>query len=118
MTFTLFGKVELVFAMHPRHAKIKGATGTTHKSVINIVPEKKYDFKILSVKAEKGTHIRYELKDIKIDDQTRYQLMIENTVTTKGRFFDTIVLKTDSEFQPEISVWVFVDLKGEDKKNN
>ena len=104
--------MDLLFAIHPRHAKITGAAGSTHKVVINIVPEKKYNFKILSAKAEKGTDIKYELKDVKKDDQTVYQLTVENTVTTKGRFFDTIELKTDSEFQPEISVWVFVDLKG------
>ena len=102
--------------MHPRHAKIKGTAGSTQKVVINIVPEKKYDFKILSAKVEKGIHIKYELKDVKRDDQTVYQLTVENTTTTKGRFFDTIELKTDSEFLPEISVWVFVDLQDEDKK--
>ena len=110
--------MELLFAMQPRHAKIIGAAGTTHNVVINIVPEKKYNFNILSVKAEKGTHIKYELKDIKIDDQKRYQLTIENSVITKGRFFDTIELKTDSEFLPAISVWVFVDLKSEDRNKN
>ncbi len=102
--------------MHPRHAKIKGTAGSTQKVVINIVPEKKYNFKILSAKAKKGKHIKYGLKDIKRDDQTAYQLTVENTVTTKGRFFDTIELKTDSELLPEISVWVFVDLQDEDKK--
>ena len=78
---------------------------------LNIVPEKKYNFKILSAKAEKGEHIKYELKNINKDDQTTYQLTVENTITEKGRYFDTIELTTDSEFLSEISVWVFVDIK-------
>ncbi len=96
--------------MHPRHAKIKVQVGSTRKATINIVPEKKYNFKILSAKAEKGEHIKYELKDIQRDDQTTYQLTVENTITTKGRFFDTIELETDSNIRPKISVWVFVDI--------
>ena len=31
-------------------------------------------------------------------------------------FFDTIELKTDSEIQPKISVWVFVDIKNKYRK--
>jgi len=103
--------VELLFVMHPRHAKIKTTAGSTQKATINIMPEKKYDFKILSAKAEKGDHIQYELKDVEKDGRTTYQLTVENTVTKKGRFFDTLELEMDSDVRPEISVWVFVEIK-------
>lgn len=96
--------------MHPRHAKIKAKVGSIQNVIINIIPERKYPFKILSAKAEKGDHIQYELKDVKKDGRTTYQLTVQNTVTKKGRFFDTIELETDSDVRPEISVWVFVEI--------
>jgi hypothetical protein len=33
--------------------------------------------------------------------------MIENKKTEKGRYFDTVYLKTDSKIQPQINVNVF-----------
>jgi hypothetical protein len=36
-----------------------------------------------------------------------YLLTVENIKQETGRYFDTIILKTDSEIQPEISISVY-----------
>jgi hypothetical protein len=41
------------------------------------------------------------------DGHPRYLLKIRNTKTDKGRYFDTIWLKTDSKVLPEITIRVF-----------
>jgi len=74
---------------------------------VNIIPEKKYPFKIISAKANKGQNIRFELDETIHSDKPGYVLTVENTITTKGRFSDSIKIVTDSTIRPEFKVWVF-----------
>ncbi|MBW1698790.1 MAG: hypothetical protein JRH18_04930 [Deltaproteobacteria bacterium] len=81
--------------------------GTTKKVSVIILPEKKYPFKIVDAVAERGKFIRFEMETVKRENRDAYLLIVENTKTTKGRFFDTIKLKIDSKIRSNIDIWVF-----------
>jgi len=95
---------------------LSGPIGKPLTAVVTILPEKKYPFHIVEAKAEKGTFIKFELKEIDRHDQPMYKVTVENTKDTEGRYFDTIRLITDSKVQQEIGIWVFGDIKDPNKK--
>ncbi|MCP4110869.1 MAG: hypothetical protein GY749_35960 [Desulfobacteraceae bacterium] len=74
------------------------------KQTLTIVPEKKFPFKILGTRAKKGQNISYKLDEVKKADKTEYILTVENLKKDKGRYHDTIFLKTDSKVRPEIDI--------------
>lgn len=106
LSLHILGNIERFVTITPRQIKLNATVGNTQKVSITVLPEKKYPFKILSAEADKGQFIRFEIKDVKKADRDAYLITVENTKTTKGRFFDTIKLKTDSEIRPMIDIWV------------
>jgi hypothetical protein len=107
----ILANVERFVTITPRQIKLNATVGSTQSVSVTVLPEKKYPFKIVSAEADKGQFIRFEIKDIKKSDRDAYLITVENTKTTKGRFFDTIKLQTDSEIRPMIDIWVFGSIK-------
>jgi hypothetical protein len=58
--------------------------------------------KIIEAKAKKGGHIALSIKEEKKSERTGYVLTVDNLKKDKGRYMDTIVLKTTSKIQPTI----------------
>ena len=52
-------------------------------------------------------YIRYELEEAKQSDKTEYVLTVANLKKEKGRYFETIRLKTDSKIRPDIRIRVY-----------
>jgi hypothetical protein len=116
LTLKISGRVEKFAIIAPRHAKLSGPVGKPLKAVVTVFPEEKYPFKIVGAKAEKGNFIKFTFKEITRENRTAYQLTVENTKDTEGRYFDTIRLTTDNKIQQEIGIWVFGDIKGKKDK--
>jgi len=77
---------------------------------VKIIPEPKYPFKIEEVRAQKGKDIRLELKPLNEQEQSGYELIVENLKKTKGRYSDTIILKIDSKVKSELKIHVYGDI--------
>jgi hypothetical protein len=58
------------------------------------------------VKAQSGTYIKWELQETVESGKKIYTLTVENVKTEKGRYYDTIFLKTDHNDLPEIRISV------------
>jgi hypothetical protein len=91
----------------PQHISLRGQVGDSIKGMVSIIPEKKYPFKIISAKAEFGKNISFQLDEIQKSDGAAYELKVENISQQRGRYHDTIVLKTDSQVQPELDIMVY-----------
>ena len=91
---------------------MSGYVGEQIKQSIKIILEKKYPFKILEVKAQKGKDISYKIEEIITPSNVLgYLLTVTNLKNEKSRFFDTIYLKTDSKIRPEIKISVYGHIK-------
>ena len=102
------GQVENFATIRPQNVSLRGQAGDAITDTVTIVPEKKYPFKILEAKAQSGKNISIQLNEIKNSNGgATYQLKIENTSQTSGRYYDTVILKTDSEIKPELDVKVY-----------
>ena len=101
------GQVERFVTIRPQHANMRGYVGDPIKGSVTITPEKKYPFKILNLRAKDGKYIKYQLEEIKESGTTAYSLNIENLKTDAGRYYDAIILETDSKIRPQLNVKVY-----------
>ncbi|MBN1930889.1 MAG: hypothetical protein JW786_04685 [Desulfobacterales bacterium] len=120
-SLTIAGQVEKLVTINPQFVKLEGLIGQPIVRSVSIIPEKKYFFKILEAKSTQGKNIRLKLTELKKPKGTIYLLTVENTKKEKGRYFDTIELKTNSKIRPEIKISVYGNVfekKQKGKKQN
>ncbi len=101
------GYVEKLVTISPSKVQLNGAANQNIKALVVIIPEEKYSFNIVEASAKFGEFIRYELIEVKQTNGIAYQLMVENIRKKRGRYADTIFLKTTSKFRPTIKISVF-----------
>ena len=109
------GKVEKFADISPQFLRMVGMAGQPISSSTTITPEKKYDFKIIEAFAEKGTDIKVTLS-LRPEGAPGYIVSVENLKKTIGRYYDTVVLKTDSELKPVIKIKVYGNIIKSNKK--
>jgi len=109
------GPVEKFATIRPQHVSLRGYAGDTIKGVVTIIPEKKYPFKILDARAQDGKNINIQLDEVKKSSGDSYELKVENLSQKTGRYYDTIVLKTDSTVRPVLNVKVYGYLRDRKK---
>ncbi len=105
------GIVEKFVTIIPRAISLRGYVGDTIKKSVTIIPEKKYDFKITNVRARNGKHINFELEEIKGTGRKEYSLTVENLLAKEGGYSDLIIMETDSNIRPQVSVKVYGKLR-------
>ena len=101
------GMVEKFATIRPQHVSLRGVAGDSIKGQVSIIPEKKYPFKILDARAQDGKNINFQLDEVKNPKGPAYELKVENLSQKTGRYFDTVILKTDSKVRPELNVVVY-----------
>ncbi len=111
LNLNLSGMVEKFAAVTPKNLSLRGYAGQHIASSVTIVPEDKYPFRISEAKAEKGKHIRIRLEEVRHADARKYLLTVENLKQEKGRYVDTVSLKTDSKVRPEILIRVYGNIQ-------
>lgn len=109
------GKVEKFVTFSPRVVRLTGQKGKSIKSTVKIIPEKKYPFSIVELKAKDGKNINYSFEELK-GEEKGYLLHVENTLEHAGSYHDSIILKTDSKVKPEIPVRVYARITDPDAK--
>jgi hypothetical protein len=103
---TIMGNVENFVTIVPKRVMLRGTAGQLIKATAKIIPEEKYPFNIKSVSVVNKKNIGVKLEKSQDSKTTSYLITVENLKKTKGRYFDTIKLKTDSKIRPEIMIYV------------
>jgi hypothetical protein len=115
------GPVDKFATINPRMLNLRGNAGEALEGTVLIVLEERYPFKVVSVAAKEGKHIRVALSETKEGGKAAYALVVKNIKTEAGSYSDTVVLKTDSKLQPELNVRVYTYLRSQspaEKKAN
>ncbi len=84
-----------------------GYAGQPLKTVVKIIPEKKYPFKIIDTQASDQKNIRYTLEETQDLQGTGYILSVENVRKEQGNYYALISLKTDSKIKPLIKISIY-----------
>jgi len=101
------GKVNQFATITPARVRMTGAMNQNITSRVVIIPDPSYPFKIVEVKPEKVGNIRVEVKETGQEGARQFELSIFNLKNEKARYFDTVVVKTDSEIRPELKISVY-----------
>lgn len=101
------GQVEAFASINPRYLRLYGEVGKEISAKVSIIPSEKYGFTILEARAIKGEHISTKLEKFGDQKDQEYVLVVENTLKEKGRYNDTVRLKTDSKIRPVLFVKVY-----------
>jgi hypothetical protein len=104
------GDVEKLVTITPPMVRLEGPAGQPIEEVVTIIPGVKYPFKIIEAKARSGKRIRYSLSEVKGPNGPQYELTVKNIKSGKGRYIDTILLKTTSKKRPVININVYGDI--------
>ena len=105
-SLTITGKVEKLVSISSQRVRLIGPAGQQINTSVIIIPEKRYAFKIIEAKAKDGKHIAVLIDEKKTPEGTGYVVTVQNLKKEKGRYVDTILLKTTSRFRPTIQIRV------------
>ncbi len=100
------GEVKALADIIPKSVFLNGRAADNLSQVVKIIPDPKEPLKILKVTALNGTDFQYSLKEIENPGGRFYELTIENTRKTPGRYFDTISMITDRSDQAPLTIYV------------
>ncbi len=108
ITIPIWGDIKApeIASIKPRRLALRGSAREPVKGSVKIIPKDKYPFSITEVKPRDGKNIKYDLKEMEESGKKIYVLTVENLKKEKGRYYDTINLKTDSKYLPEIRISV------------
>ncbi|MDF1591624.1 MAG: hypothetical protein P1P89_08940 [Desulfobacterales bacterium] len=109
-TLIISGPVGEFATMIPKRVVLRGIAGQPVKGMVTIMPKEKYPFKITAAMARYGSKIHFKYEEIQHSDPKGYLLTVENLQTHRGRYADTVILKTDSPIRPEITIQVLGDI--------
>ncbi len=107
MILTVSGQVEKFASISPKRVRLIGYAGQPLKTVVKIIPEKKYPFKIIGAQASNQKNIRYTLEETQDLQGTGYILSVENVRKEQGNYYTLISLKTDSKIKPLIQISIY-----------
>ena len=102
VNITLSAKVNQ-FATYPKKIDLYGMVGNQISKTVEIIPNEKFPFTIESSKVHPGTSI-----SAKVDSNDKgYLITVTNTRTAPGRYWEKLILKTNSKIKPEITIPVY-----------
>ncbi len=101
------GPVEQVVKIDPKTVVFKGPVSNEFEQVVYITPSEKYRFSITDLVLKNGLNITADLLPPGEEGDSTWQLVVKNIRKEPGRYFDTIVLATDSQTMPELKIRVF-----------
>lgn len=100
------GLVEKIADISPESVYLTGNPGDTLASVVTITPAEKYKFSILGMEQNKDSKIQAELVKPS-QDKSSWQIKINSTSDKANDFYDVLVLKTDSQYSPTLTIRVY-----------
>lgn len=107
VTLEITGYVDKFANITPNKLVLRGNAGEPVSGSVTIVPNPKYPFNVLEAKARNSSDIQVKFEKKQENNMATYILTAENLRKTPGRYYDVILLKTDSPIKPELEISVY-----------
>lgn len=104
------GDVKEFANIQPSRVRMAGKVGDDVSSTVTVTPAEEFPFSVVGVKPLKEGNVKVEMVEEPVsdaDDRKQYKVTVTNLKQEKARYFDTIVLKTDSDVRPELKISVY-----------
>ncbi|HEU19356.1 MAG TPA: hypothetical protein ENO00_08300 [Deltaproteobacteria bacterium] len=99
------GTIEEFVLIEPKRVRLVGHVETPLQETITIVPTASYPFTVTGIRLRKGEHVGAKLR-FKPDGQG-YEVEVVNRRRTVGRYYDVVILTTDSTIQRELNINIY-----------
>lgn len=99
--------VDRIYSLVPEAVKLTGVSGETITQTLSLVPVKGHQFSVTRITAKRGENIKFQYHEVKDEDSLRYDIVVENTSTKVGPYFDTLTVQTDNKRHAQIKIQVF-----------
>lgn len=116
LVLKITGRVKAFVQIQPRRVSLIGTQGRAIEKSVRIIPKVEDGFKVVSVRAMRGTDISYRLETIQVSGQKAYALHVKNKRQRPGRYYDKIFLKIDSRIADTIPIIVSGHIRPENAK--
>jgi len=107
VTVSMSGLVRELARIEPKLISLEGKAGTAVTAQVKIFPVAVPDFNITDTTAKDGKHIDFSLEKQKDGAKPVFLLTVRNKKESPDRFFDIIIMTTDTTPKREIRVRVF-----------
>jgi len=107
LLLSVAGTVEPFADIHPERIILRGNSGQPMRQELVVTPRAGYPFKVTEVNAKNGVNIQYAMREQETPQGKSYIVTVENTKTSPGKYYDTLLLSTDSAVKPKIPVHVY-----------
>lgn len=104
------GHVDPIVIIEPEKLILEGEAGKDIEKDINITPDSRHPFKIISAESKKG-NVEASINEVTASNPVRYMITVKNLRKEKGEYKDILYLKTDSDIRPGISIRVIVNIR-------
>jgi hypothetical protein len=104
------GDVKEFATIQPSRVRMAGKVGDDVSTTVTVTPAEEFPFSVLEVKPLKEGNVKVELEEAPESEEAarkQYKVTVTNLKQEKARYFDTIVLKTDSDVRPELKISVY-----------
>ena len=101
--------VERIATVTPEVVHFVGDPGKNLETTVHILPSDRYDFSLKDQVVPAMKNVQAVLK-LSNTGKKAWDLVVTNTRTTAGRYYEVITLATDSTVQPELKIRVFGNL--------
>jgi hypothetical protein len=107
LMLTVAGAVDVFADIQPQRIILRGSSGKVMRQELVVTPRADYPFKLTEINAKNGINIRYEMRTQETPEGKVYIIVVENTKTSPGKYYDTLLLTTDSALKPKIPIHVY-----------
>lgn len=107
LLLTVAGMVEVFADIQPERIILRGNSGQPMRQELVVKPRADYPFKVTEINAKNGVNIQYEVKEQETPEGKSYVVTVENTKTSPGKYYDTLILSTDNQLKPKIPIHVY-----------
>jgi hypothetical protein len=104
---TVAGTVDVFAEIQPARIILRGSGDQSLRQELVVTPRAEYPFKVTGVKAKNGVNIRFEMHEQVTPEGTSYVISVENTKTSPGKYYDTLLISTDSSLKPTLPIHVY-----------
>jgi len=107
VSIEIAGNVEKFANITPNKLILRGNVGESITGSVTVSPDPKYPFKVLETKPKNGTDIQARIEEKQENNITTYIVTVENLKKVPGRYYDVVMLKTNSPVKPELQLSVY-----------
>jgi hypothetical protein len=116
LMLTVSGSVEVFADIHPERLILRGNGDQPIRQELVVTPRASFPFKVTGIKAKNGTNIRFDMHEQVTAEGKSYVVSVENTKTTPGKYYDTLLISTDSKLKATLPIHVYGTIAAPQKK--